>query len=160
MMQSTMFRSPELPFVDNYLAALLGQASALISTEFHAVVQANGFSVNEWRILATLTGSSGMSIGGLAEVALTKQSTATRLLDRMEAKAYVERFAHDTDRRITMVRITAQGQKIVTDLICQAKEHERRVLEPFGLKQAEDLKEALTRRACTFKSWPYIWPCH
>lgn len=145
MMQSTMFRNSELPFVDNYLAALLAQASALISTEFHAVAQASGFSVSEWRILATLTGSTGMSIGGLAEVAIAKQPTVTRLLDRMEAKAYVERFAHETDRRITMVRITSQGRKIVTDLITQAKEHERRVLEPFGTKQAEDLKATLRK---------------
>ncbi len=117
----------------------------LISTEFHAVVQASGFSVAEWRILATLTGSTGMSIGGLAEVAIAKQPTVTRLLDRMEAKAYVERFAHETDRRITMVRITHQGRKIVNDLINQAQEHERRVLEPFGLKKAEDLKETLRK---------------
>ena len=135
----------KLPFVDNYLAALLAQASALISTEFHVVVQVNGFSVSEWRILASLTGSLGMSIGGLAEVAITKQPTATRLLDRMEAKGYVERFAHNTDRRVTLVRITPQGQTIVTSLIEQAKEHERRVLEPFGLKQAEDLKETLRK---------------
>ena len=140
-----MLRTPELPFVNSYLAALLAQASTLISTEFHAVVQASGFSVTEWRILATLTGSAGMSIGELAEVAIAKQPTVTRLLDRMETKAFVERFAHETDRRMTMVRITPQGRKIVTDLICHAKEHERRVLEPFGLKQAEDLKETLRR---------------
>lgn len=145
MIDKTMPTPPDLPFVDNYLAALLAQASALISTEFHTVVQASGFSVTEWRILATLTGSNGMSIGGLAQVSLAKQPTVTRLLDRMETKAYVERYAHETDRRITMVRITHHGQKILSDLIRQAKEHERRVLEPFGLNQAEELKETLRK---------------
>lgn len=140
-----MPRTEKLPFVDDYLAALLAQASQLISTEFHRVVQANGFSVSEWRILATLTGSDGMSIGGLAQVSVSKQPTVTRLLDRMEAKGYVERFAHDSDRRITMVRITPQGQAIVANLIRQAKEHELRVLEPFGLKRAEDLKNTLRK---------------
>jgi len=135
----------DLPFVENYLPALLAQASRLISAEFHAVVQASGFSVTEWRILATLTGSKGMSIGGLAQVSVSKQPTVTRLLDRMEAKAYVERFAHDTDRRITMVRITPEGQTILADLVRQAKEHELRVLEPFGLKRAENLKTTLRR---------------
>lgn len=145
MIDKSMPTPPDLPFVDNYLAALLAQASALISTEFHTVVQASGFSVTEWRILATLTGSNGMSIGGLAQVSLAKQPTVTRLLDRMETKAYVERYAHETDRRITMVRITHHGQKILSDLIRQAKEHERRVLEPFGLNQAEELKETLRK---------------
>lgn len=132
-----------VPFVDHYLAALLAQASSLISTEFHAIVQANGFSVSEWRILATLTGSPGMSIGHLAEVSLTKQPTATRLLDRMADKGMVERVAHGSDRRVTLVRITAQGQAIISDLIRQAKEHEHRVLEPFGHARAEALKDTL-----------------
>lgn len=145
MIQNTMPSTPELSFSDNYLAALLAQASELISAEFHTVVQASGFSVTEWRILATLTGSNGMSIGRLAQVSIAKQPTVTRLLDRMEAKAYVERYAHETDRRITMVRITHQGQKILSSLIRQAKEHEHRVLEPFGLKQAEDLKKTLRK---------------
>jgi DNA-binding MarR family transcriptional regulator len=140
-----MPRHEKLPFVDDYLAALLAQASLLISTEFHRVVQANGFSVSEWRILATLTGSEGMSIGGLAQVSVTKQPTVTRLLDRMERKGYVERVPHETDRRITLVRITPQGREIVAGLIEQAKEHEQRVLEPFGLKRADELKTTLRR---------------
>lgn len=134
---------PVLPFVDDYLPALLAQASRLISAEFHAVVQAAGFSVTEWRILATLTGKAGISIGGLAQISVSKQPTVTRLLDRMEAKGYVERFAHDTDRRVTMVRITPAGETIVAGLIDKAKEHERRVLQPFGLKRAEALKVTL-----------------
>ena len=73
------------PFVDGYLAALLGQASQMISTEFHQVVRSHGFSVAEWRVLASLFGSKGMSIGHLATISLTKQPTVTRLLDRMEA---------------------------------------------------------------------------
>ncbi len=136
---------PVLPFVDDYLAALLAQASKLISTEFHAVVQAAGFSVSEWRILASLIGSPGISTGGLAQRSVSKQPTVTRLLDRMEAKGYVERFAHESDRRITLVRITPAGQTIVADLIAQAKEHERRVLAPIGLKRAEALKTMLRR---------------
>ena len=134
-----------LPFVDGYLPALLAQASKLISTEFHREVEMAGFSVTEWRILASLTGQPGISIGGLAQISVSKQPTVTRLLDRMEARGYVERFAHETDRRITMVRITAAGQTIVASLILKAKEHERRILQPFGLKRAETLKVTLRR---------------
>lgn len=111
-----------LPFVEDYLPALLAQASKLISAEFHAVVEAEGFSVTEWRILASLTGSQGISTGRLAQISVTKQPTVTRLLDRMEAKGYVERFAHESDRRLTMVRIAPAGQATLADLIRKAKE--------------------------------------
>jgi len=136
---------PVRRFVDGYLAALLAQASHLISSEFHAVVRAHGLSVSEWRVLASLAGAEPISIGRLAEVAVLKQPTVTRMLDRMEAKRQVERLAHDGDRRVTLIRITPAGSRMVERLIALAREHEQRVLEPFGLARAEELKATLRR---------------
>ena len=132
-------------FVDGYLAALLAQASHLISSEFHEVVRANGLSVSEWRVLASLAGGEPIPIGQLAQVAVLKQPTVTRMLDRMEARRQVERLAHDADRRVTLVRITPTGSRMVERLIALAREHEARVLERFGLPRAEDLKATLRR---------------
>ena len=132
-------------FVDDYLPALLAQASALISAEFHAVARKHGFSVAEWRVLASLAGGQAVSIGELAQIAVSKQPTVTRQLDRMEAKGQVERLPHDTDRRITLVRITRTGARTVAKLMALAREHESRVLEPFGLARAEELKRTLRR---------------
>lgn len=132
-------------FVDDYLPALLAQASHLISSEFHAVVREHGFTVSEWRVLATIADGGLVSVGRLAEISLNKQPTLTRLLDRMEASGHVERVSHDTDRRITLVRITPLGRKTVSRLIGLAREHEARVLEPFGMRRAADLKTTLHR---------------
>lgn len=132
-------------FVDDYLPALLAQASRLISHEFHRVVLAHGLTVSDWRVLASLAGGRAMSIGGLASMSVTKQPTVTRMLDRLEAKGDVERLSHAKDRRVTLVRITAQGQATVARLMELAKEHERQVMEPFGLAQADQLKVMLRR---------------
>ena len=132
-------------FVDDYLPALLAQASQLISSEFHVVARQHGLSVSEWRVLATLSGGAAISIGQLAQISVTKQPTVTRLLDRMEAKNQVERLPHDSDRRVTLVRITRTGARTVAKLIELAREHEHRVLEPFGLARAEELKNTLRR---------------
>ena len=131
------------PFVADYLPALLGQAAQLIQGEFHRVVREHGFMVSEWRVLATLADGEEMTTGRLAEVSLTKGPTATRLLDRMEARGQVERLPDAADRRITRVRITPEGQRTVSALIALAREHENRVLAPFGLAQAEALKATL-----------------
>src|SRR5262245_61869550 len=72
--------APEAHFVDDYLPALLAQASQLISGEFHRVVTSHGFAVSEWRVLATLHGNEPMSIGSLAQTTTIKQPTVTRLL--------------------------------------------------------------------------------
>lgn len=132
-------------FVDDYLPALLAQASQLISSEFHQVVRQQGLSVSEWRVMASLAGGVPVSIGRLAQITVTKQPTVTRLLDRMQARGEVERLPHDSDRRITLVRITRQGARTVERLMELAREHELRVLEPFGLQRAEELKGTLRR---------------
>ncbi|MCP3717785.1 MarR family winged helix-turn-helix transcriptional regulator [Paraburkholderia sp. CNPSo 3281] len=138
-----MSHSPVSGFVDNYTPALLAQVSQLISGEFHVIVQAAGFEVSDWRVLSTLSEGKAISIGQLAQVSVTKQPTVTRLLDRMEAQGYVKRIPHETDRRVTLVRITPQGQKLVSALIKQARAHEERVLAPLGNAKAEELKATL-----------------
>jgi DNA-binding MarR family transcriptional regulator len=132
-------------FVDGYLAALLAQASHLISSEFHVEVRREGLTVSEWRVLATLADGREITVGQLAEITVTKQPTLTRLLDRMATRGQVERVPHATDRRYTPIRITTAGSRLVARLIEQARAHEQRVLEPFGLQQAEALKQTLRR---------------
>lgn len=136
-------RTDAVRFVDGYLPALLAQATQLISGEFHRVVSAQGFTVSEWRVLATLAGGEPTSIGRLAEITTIKQPTVTRLLDRMEGKGYVRRREKRGDRRVTLVGITGVGSRVVARLIPLAKAHEQRVLEPFGLLRAEGLKSTL-----------------
>lgn len=131
------------PFVNDYLAALLAQASHLISAEFHEIVLANNFSVTEWRVLASLLGEEGLSVGRLSEVSVTKQPTVTRLLGHLEQKGIVERFGDETDRRITLVRITDEGKRIIAHLTQQAKKHERRVLQPYRSERSLTLKTFL-----------------
>ena len=142
-MRTNRIEADPLSFVDDYLPALLAQASNLLSSEFHEIVVADGCTVSEWRVLATLADGRPMTIGRLAQIAVTKQPTITRVLDRMEAKGHIERLPHRSDRRITLVRITKTGRKMVARLVPQAREHELRVLEPFGLRRAEELKTIL-----------------
>jgi DNA-binding MarR family transcriptional regulator len=130
-------------FVDSYTPALLAQVSQLISGEFHVIVQAAGFEVSDWRVLSTLSDGKPISIGRLAQISVTKQPTVTRLLDRMEAQGYVKRIPSEADRRVTNVRITPRGQKLVSELMVQARQHEDQVLEPLGKDKAEELKATL-----------------
>lgn len=141
-------RVPEPPpsvhrFVDDYLPALLAQASQLISGEFHQVVHQQGLSISEWRILASLGDGSEISIGELAQITVTKQPTVTRLLDRMASRGQVQRLPHPTDRRSTLVRITPTGARMVERLMALAREHEAQVLAPLGAARAAELKNTL-----------------
>lgn len=130
-------------FVDDYLAALLAQASHLVSNQFHAVARAAGVPVAEWRILASLAGGEPLPVGQLARIVIAPQPTVTRQLDRMQAKGLVERLADESDRRLALVRITPAGEALAASLVRQARAHERRVLAPFGPDRAAQLKAML-----------------
>jgi DNA-binding MarR family transcriptional regulator len=134
---------PNPPFVDDYLPALLAQASQLISGEFHRIVLAQGFTVTEWRVLASLAGGRTLSTGELARVSVTKQPTVTRIIHRMVERGEVVRIDDANDRRVTLVRITDSGSRLVAQLIRLAREHEAKVLQPFGAEQSAALKLAL-----------------
>lgn len=130
-------------FVDNYLPALLGQAWHLVSTEFHEVVEQQGLSVLEWRVLSTLASHGGMAISELAQTTVSKQPTVTRLVSRLEAQGHVERSTSLDDRRYTLVRVTRSGRRLVAGLMEKAAAHEREVLRPLDPGKVAVLKELL-----------------
>lgn len=126
-------------FIDGYLAYLLAQASSRISHEFHREVNAAGLSVTEWRVLASLAGSGGESIGSLSQLALTKQPTLSKVVQRMENDGLVARTRVRTDRRQTVVRLTPKGLRLTETLRERARRHQNAVLEPFGADNARML---------------------
>ncbi|WP_041652321.1 MarR family winged helix-turn-helix transcriptional regulator [Achromobacter xylosoxidans] len=130
-------------FVDGYLAYLLAQASQRISAEFHLQVNSAGLSVTEWRVLASLQGSPGETIGMLAVLAITKQPTLSKVVQRMEAEGLVARTGVRADRRQTRVCITAKGSNLIAALCDQALQHQKAVLAPFGEEKAAMLIDML-----------------
>lgn len=132
-------------FVDGYLPYLLARASHLVSGEFHRQVEAAGFSVPEWRVLATLADRPDCTIGALADITLTKQPTLTKLIDRMAADGLVTRRNGALDRRHALVSITARGRSRARALLDQAATHEQQVLDDFGVAQGNQLKDTLRR---------------
>ncbi|MFB9998550.1 homoprotocatechuate degradation operon regulator, HpaR [Providencia rustigianii] len=132
-------------FVDNYLPALLGQAWMLVSSEFHAVVEAHGLSVLEWRVLSTLANNGSMGITELSQKTVSKQPTITRVLQRLEQQGHVIRHNNHTgsDRRVTLVSVTSSGVALVEGLLVAAEEHEKLVLAPLGTRKSKMLKQIL-----------------
>lgn len=132
-------------FVDDYLAYLLARASHLISSEFHAVVEANGLSLMAWRVMASLSGKDALSVGELADIVLAKQPTVTKLVGRMEASGWVKRWDAPHDKRQSLVRLTAAGQRKVKPLLDQARAHESQVMADLKPVEMDQLKRMLER---------------
>jgi len=133
----------EKEFVDSYLPYLLARASFSISSEFHAQVEAAGFTVSECRILASLSGVKQRTVGELADIVLAKQPTVTKMVLRMADQGLVMRTACTQDKRQAWVSLTVKGKKRVTPLLKKAAAHEKSVLRELGEQQSHELKSIL-----------------
>jgi DNA-binding MarR family transcriptional regulator len=134
---------PDARFIDDYLLYLLARASHLISAEFHEQLRRRGISVPVWRVLASLVGSSGETVTGLAETCLLQQPTMTKLLDRMVRDELVRRSQDTRDRRVVRVALTARGEMIASELVQAAKQHEMEVRARHPEAEAMAIKTLL-----------------
>ncbi|MEY4078190.1 MAG: Transcriptional activatory protein BadR [Pseudomonadota bacterium] len=135
----------EKEFVDSYLPYLLARASFSISSEFHAQVEAAGFTVSEWRILASLSGVKQRTVGELADIVLAKQPTVTKMVLRMADQGLVMRTACTQDKRQAWVSLTLKGKKRVTPLLKKAALHENQVMKLLGNADSALLKSILQK---------------
>ena len=135
----------EKEFVDSYLPYLLARASFSISSEFHAQVEAAGFTVSEWRILASLSGVKQRTVGELADIVLAKQPTVTKMVLRMADQGLVMRTACTQDKRQAWVSLTPKGKKTVQPILKNAALHEKQILQSLGDVQSKALKVILQK---------------
>lgn len=127
-------------FVDDYLLYLMARASHAVSSEFHSTLRKAGVSVPVWRVLATLSGSPGETVTGLAEACLLQQPTMTKLLDRMVRDGIVKRMPDQRDRRVVRIQMLPRGEQMVRELLVSAKSHEAEVLSRFPAVDRMQLK--------------------
>lgn len=71
------------------------------------------------RALALIGESGGLRIGELADRVGVDDTTATRLVDRLEQLGLAERRGAEGDRRATVVGLTAEGKELTAGVAAQ-----------------------------------------
>lgn len=132
-------------FVDGYLLYLLARASSIASAEFHEELRGLGVPVPVWRVLASLKGTPGLTIGELARRCLANQPAMSKTVEKLVAGGLVTRIADENDRRRVWVRLSDEGESRVDTLIARAEVHQARLVETIGEDEAEALRIALAR---------------
>jgi DNA-binding MarR family transcriptional regulator len=77
----------------------------------HAIGE-SGLTPNDARTLQSLRRDPGRTMGSVAAEWKCDASTATWIVDRLEAKGLVERRSQPTDRRVTLVALTPLGERV------------------------------------------------
>jgi DNA-binding MarR family transcriptional regulator len=100
------------PDDEHYIGYTITDVSRLIRTVFERRVRSYGLTRAQWMVIARVHRRPGLSQSEIADLLEIEKAPAGRLIDRMEAKGWLERRADPKDRRINRLHLTAGGKRI------------------------------------------------
>ena len=98
----------------------LARVDGRYALRMDAVLKPIGMDVPRWRVLMLLTEHSPASVSELAEHAIIRMSTMTKIVHRMKAEGYVDTRASAIDGRVTEVLLMPKGRQSVKQVRAQA----------------------------------------
>ena len=125
-------------FLPYRLSVLSNRISDAIAREYS---QRFALGVTEWRVMAVLGRWPGLSASQVAQRTAMDKVAVSRAVARLLEAGRVARVADTGDRRRALLHLSPAGQAIHDQVVPQAREFERRVLD--GIAPAE--REALFR---------------
>jgi DNA-binding MarR family transcriptional regulator len=87
----------------------------------------------------------GWRMTDFADALRVDPSSATRAIDRLEAFGLAERLRATDDKRVVVVRSTAEGRRLMREVSRRRAGGMQRLLEPFELEEREQFAEYLER---------------
>jgi DNA-binding MarR family transcriptional regulator len=103
-----------------------------------------GVSMAQLHIMYTLQRGGEMTMSHLADVLNVSLSNATGLIDRLEERGFIERNRVPEDRRVVLVRVTPDGERMLREIDAQSDEILRAVLDRLPATQLRAVAHAMS----------------
>jgi DNA-binding MarR family transcriptional regulator len=130
------------------LVDLLTRTQRALARDLGAVLEEEGATVEQWRVLRALAGADDMSMGELAAVVEIPHPTLTRLVDALVDSAHLYRSHSTRDRRRVSVHVSDLGRDKLKRLEALAEAHERSLADQQTVR---DLSALLSRLWTTLR---------
>ncbi len=103
---------------------ITGKASTAIARRLQKKFNTAGLSITieQWSVLYHLWKQEGISQQELCNATFRDKPSLTRLIDNLEKLNLVKRVASQNDRRINLIYLTKQGQKLQEETMSLADE--------------------------------------
>ncbi len=102
-----------------------------------------GISPQQYNILRILKGAEeALKVQTIKDRMLERSPNATRLMDKLCAKNYIERLPSEHDRRVVKIAITKEGQNLLESI---PKHLNKELLKNLNEEEAEQLSYLLDK---------------
>lgn len=152
------YPAPDEPgfVLDDYPLYALNRVSATYVEEMSKALKTIGMDQPRWRVLTLLEDRNPSTVTELSRRSVTKLSTITRIVMRMEAEGLVTRQSSPTDSRVTQVFITEQGRKSAVALRSLAGNVYRRAMEGLSDEEIALFAKVLRTIEDNLSRHPYV----
>ena len=122
-----------------------GKASTAIARRLQKKFNAAGLNltIEQWSVLYHLWKQEGISQQELCNATFRDKPSITRLVDNLEKQHLVRRVPSETDRRINLIYLTRQAQKLQEESMALAEETLNEALETVPADKVDVCKEVL-----------------
>ena len=142
----------EISELEAHLGYWMRRVSNHVSEAFAHKLQERQTSVTEWVVLRLIHGhvgsQSNITAGELAQQLGMTKGAISKVIDKLEEKAWIDRTPNPADSRVQWLTLTKQGQQILPELAAIADANDTAF---FGCLEASEqatlraLLEKLTR---------------
>ena len=124
---------------------ITGKASTAIARNLQKKFNGAGMkiTIEQWSVLYHLWKEDGKSQQELCNATFRDKPSITRLVDNLEKLQLVKRVPSDNDRRINLIYLTRQAQKLQEETMELAEATLNEALEGVPLDRIEICKEVL-----------------
>jgi DNA-binding MarR family transcriptional regulator len=137
-----MSRSPRL---DDLLPYLMNRLVSRLNQNLGERLRRDGYSFQDWRVLAVLAAHDGITLSQLAEATVIPQPTVSRLVASLARRRLLQRRVRTGDSRFVEARITPRGAAAYRKMLPLAVAEYRGAVVGFDKAEAEWLKRATLR---------------
>jgi len=143
-MQNEFYR-PDTYLRSESIGWLLNRVKQSIAAQAEVRLAKEGLTHAQWMPLLILRLGGPSSVVKLAGELNTDAGATTRLLDRLEAKGLCLRERASSDRRVVMVSLTDEGQRITAELTAVLADVFNAHLAGFSMEEWRTLLSLLSR---------------
>ncbi|MEM9073835.1 MAG: MarR family transcriptional regulator [Myxococcota bacterium] len=146
-------------FRRRHLGRALARARWTFEAQFEERIRARGFDdfrPSDIEIIARLPVQEGARITELAERAGTSKQAVGKLVQGLEARAYVERKPDPTDGRAQRIVLSARGRRFLDAALEEIAAIEEEWAEVLGARGLASLQRALLKVADTLGHEEYL----
>ncbi len=136
---SSGFRVEHSPFF------LMNRTISTYALRMEHALRRVGADIPRWRVLVLASERGPISVSAIADLAVIRLSTATKVIQRLERDGLVKLQRSKRDARVTEVRITAQGRAVTRLVRSAASTIYREAFAGVSAREIRSFNGLLTR---------------